>query len=447
MSLSNDLERERRFRQQLEAELQANEARYQALVQKSQRQVLELLLLDRVRTALALELDLSHIFHRVVEAIADTFGYSHVSIYILSGDVLVLQHQVGYEQVIAHIPISAGISGRVVRTGQPFLLEDVSTDPDFLAAVEGLISNLIVPLFNQGKVVGTISVESHQSRLTEADLKMLMALSDHVSMAIYRAQLYNFVNENEKRLTALLEHSLDLLILFDVEGKILYQNQAIYRTLGYQPADIVGTNILEYLHPDDLDRTIKLFQDVLKTNDSIVRTEVRFRHKDGSYRWLEATGSNALDVPGVNALVGNYRDITERKRSEDILRQREEQFRMLFENAPIGMALLTPDGHFLRINQAFCDTVGYTHDEMLNKAFQEITHPDDRLLHIELDERLLRGDITHYQLEKRYTHKLGQPVHSIIGCRPNSRCPKPAPALYQSSRRHYRTQKSRDALF
>ncbi len=414
MSQSNDLERERRLRQQLEAELQANEARYQALVQKSQRQVLELLLLDRVRTALALELDLSHIFHKVVEAIADTFGYTYVSIYLLEGDVLTLQHQVGYDHVISQIPINVGISGRVVRTGQPFLLEDVSTDPDFLAAVEGLISNLIVPLFNQGKVVGTISIESRQSRLTEADLKMLMALSDHVSMAIYRAQLYNIIDENEKRLTALLENSLDLLVLLDVEGNILYQNQAIRRTLGYHPAEIIGTSILDYVHPEDIPLAVQLFRDVVKSDDQIVLTEVRFRHKDGSYRWLEAAGSNALHVPGVNALVGNYRDITERKQNEEFLRQREEQFRMLFEYAPIGMAMLTPDGHFLSINQAFCDTVGYTQGEMLNMAFQEITHPEDLRLHIELDERLLRGDITHYQLEKRYIHKLGHIIHVLL---------------------------------
>ncbi len=414
MSQSNDLERERRLRQQLEAELQANEARYQALVQKSQRQVLELLLLDRVRTALALELDLSHIFHKVVEAIADTFGYAYVSIYLLEGDVLVLQHQVGYDHVISHIPINVGISGRVVRTGRPFLLEDVSTDPDFLAAVEGLISNLIVPLFNQGKVVGTISIESRQSPLTEADLKIMMALSDHVSMAIYRAQLYNIIDENEKRLTALLENSLDLLVLLDVEGNILYQNQAILRTLGYHPAEIIGTSILEYVHPDDIPLAVQLFRDVVKSDDQIVLTEVRFRHKDGSYRWLEAAGSNALHVPGVNALVGNYRDITERKQNEEFLRQREEQFRMLFEYAPIGMALLTPAGHFLRINQAFCDTVGYTQDEMLNMAFQEITHPEDLQLHIEPDERLLHGDITHYQLEKRYIHKLGHIIHVLL---------------------------------
>lgn len=414
MPLSDDLERERRLRQQLEAELQENETRYRALVEKSQRQVLELLLLDRVRTALALELDLSLIFRKVVEAIADTFGYTHVSIYLLEGDVLVLQHQVGYDSVISHISIHVGVSGRVVRTGQPLLVEDVSQDPEFLAAVEGLVSNLVVPLFNQGQVVGTLSIESTTTHLSEDDLKITMALSDHVSMAIYRARLYTIVEENEKRLSALLENSLDLIVLLDIKGKIIYQNQAITRTLGYQPAEVIGTSVFDYLHPEDVESSKQLFRDLLNSPDFIARTEIRFRHKEGSYRWVEATGSNALHIPGVKAIVGNYRDITERKQNEDILRQREELFRLLFEYAPIGMALLTPAGRFVRINQAFCDAVGYSQNEMLHMTFQEITHPDDLKPNVELDDQLLRGEIPHFQMEKRYIHKSGHVVHVLL---------------------------------
>ncbi|MBI5930726.1 MAG: PAS domain S-box protein [Chloroflexi bacterium] len=414
MSLSADLEHERQLRQQLEAKLEAVETRYKTLVQTSERQVLELLLLDRVRTALALELDLSQIFRKVVEAIADTFGYNYVSIYLLDDDELVLQHQVGYDQVIARIPISVGISGRVVRTAKPVLLEDVSTDPEFLAAIEGLVSNIIVPLFNQGQVVGTLCIESRETHLSEADLKIMMALSDHVSMAIYRAQLYNNVNENEKRLSTLLDNNIDLIALIDIHGKITYQNPAAIRILGYQPADMLGTSPFDYIHPDDIEASRQLFQSLLESTELIVRAELRFRHKDGSYLWVEATGSNALHVPGVNAIVANYRDITERKHNEEVLRQSEEQFRLLFEYAPIGLSLVAPDGRFVRVNQSFCHAVGYTHDEMLKMTFQEITHPDDVGPNLELDQRLLRGEIPHFQMEKRYIHKLGRIIYVLL---------------------------------
>ena len=408
------LENERRLREQLEDELQASEARYQALYETFQRQARELSLLERVRIALARQIDLNVVFRSVVEGIADTFGYNYVSVYLLQGDELVLQYQVGYHQVITHISITTAASGRVVRMGQPILLEDVSADPDYVAAIEGIISGLYVPLFNQGQVVGVLLIESNHYRLTPADLTFMTTLSDHISMAIYRAQLYSRVNENEKRLTALLENSLDSIALLNLEGKYLYQNPAVLHILGYAPEEMVGTNSFDYLHPEDISKSIELFQAVLQNPAAIVRTEIRYRHKDGTYHWVDAIGSNALDVPGVEAIVVNYRDISERKTSEVALRQSEEQFRLLFENAPIGMALVSPGGRFVRINQAFCDAVGYTAAEMLNMTFMEITHPEDLGTNLQQDHQLLNGEIPHFQMEKRYIHKSGQIVQVIL---------------------------------
>ena len=161
------------------------------LYASAQRQAQELALLDRVRTALAREIALPDLIKTVVEAIAQTFGYNLVSLYLLRGDTLHLQHQVGYDQVIKEIPITGGISGRVVRTGQPILIEDVHTDPNFLEAIPGIASEVCVPLFDQGQVVGVLNVEaSEEHQLSEADLRLLTALGEHVSIAITRARLY-----------------------------------------------------------------------------------------------------------------------------------------------------------------------------------------------------------------------------------------------------------------
>ena len=70
-------------------------------------------------------------------------------------------------------------------------------------------------------------------------------------------------------------------------------------------------------------------------------------------------------------------EIRERQRAEEALRESEERFRNTFEQAAVGIAHVSPDGHFLRINQRFCDIVGYSPEEMLQKTFGEITHPDD----------------------------------------------------------------------
>jgi len=167
----------------------------------------ELALIGNVRNAMAQELDLPALLHSLVESIADSFGYALVSLYLLEDDMLILQHQVGYERVISRIALTKGVSGHVVRTGSPVFLEDVQTDPDFLGAIENIVSEICVPLFDEGRVVGILNVESTQGiKLTEVDLKLLNTLSQHIGIAIGRARLYsNVQHELEARKQVELE--------------------------------------------------------------------------------------------------------------------------------------------------------------------------------------------------------------------------------------------------
>lgn len=96
------------------------------------------------------------------------------------------------------------------------------------------------------------------------------------------------------------------------------------------------------------------------------------------------------------------------------LQANERQFRLLFEQAPIGMAIAAPDGRFLRVNQAYCDTVGYNTAELLQMNLADITHPDDRETNIHLIQQLLAGEISSFFLEKRYNHKTGETVYALL---------------------------------
>jgi diguanylate cyclase (GGDEF)-like protein len=183
-----------------EEELRASEARARALAAAAERQALELRLLDRVRTALARELDPAAVFRVVVEEIAATFGYTQVSLYSREGAEHVLQHQVGYDRMLVRIPITAGVSGRAVAEGRPILLRDVADDPVFLGAIEGITSEICVPLYDAGRPAGFLNVESTGVRLDEADLRLMTALGEHVNIAIERARLYDALREREARL-------------------------------------------------------------------------------------------------------------------------------------------------------------------------------------------------------------------------------------------------------
>ena len=104
----------------------------------------------------------------------------------------------------------------------------------------------------------------------------------------------------------------------------------------------------------------------------------------------------------------------ERKKAVEQLRTSEARFASAFENAAIGMALVAPDGRWLKVNQALCDVVGYSAAELLAKRFEEITHPDDLDTDLDYHRRLLTDELQTYQLEKRYFHKQGQTIWVLL---------------------------------
>jgi PAS domain S-box-containing protein len=177
---------------ELQSQLDESERRYGALLAETQRQAQTLKLLDQVRAAIGREQGLANVFRAVVEASAAAFGYSLVSLYLLEGDTLVLQHQVGYEAPPTHIPLAAGVIGRAARNGQPDLIRDVRAEPTYVAVAEGVVSELCVPLLVGGRAVGVLNVESTNAEpLSEDDVRMMQGVSDHVAKAIERSSLYS----------------------------------------------------------------------------------------------------------------------------------------------------------------------------------------------------------------------------------------------------------------
>ncbi|MBL8120904.1 MAG: GAF domain-containing protein, partial [Anaerolineae bacterium] len=147
--------------------------------------------MSKVRSALSNKIDLKETIQTIVETTAETFNYNLVSVYLLEKDVLHLQHQIGYYQVVEELPTNRGIMGRVARTGQPAYISNVNNDPDYIAALPNLVSEICVPLLYNDSVVGVLNVESSDDRvLTPDDFNLMVSLSEHISIAIERARLY-----------------------------------------------------------------------------------------------------------------------------------------------------------------------------------------------------------------------------------------------------------------
>ena len=143
--------------------------------------------------------------------------------------------------------------------------------------------------------------------------------------------------------------------------------------------------------------------------------DIRYKHKNNAVIWINTTGRVIEwddEVPV--RMVGRHIDITEKKRIEQTLEISEETFRNAFEFSPIGMVLVSIDGKFLKVNKSICDLLGYTATELVEKTFQEITHPDDLEADMTLLQKTLDGKINSYQMEKRYFTKSGSTIWILL---------------------------------
>ncbi|WP_447974567.1 PAS domain S-box protein [Nitrospira sp. Kam-Ns4a] len=126
---------------------------------------------------------------------------------------------------------------------------------------------------------------------------------------------------------------------------------------------------------------------------------------------------HAAEVSAADALAKQTAleaEIRERRRAEEALRTSEQQFSRAFEHAAIGMALVAPDGRWLKVNRSLCDLTGYAAEELRTKTFQDITHPDDLERDLAYVRQMLSGEIQTYQMEKRYIHKQGHVVWILL---------------------------------
>ncbi|HET6332525.1 MAG TPA: PAS domain S-box protein, partial [Polyangiales bacterium] len=141
---------------------------------------------------------------------------------------------------------------------------------------------------------------------------------------------------SEDRIAALEQHSWDAVHLLSVDGVILYESPSVIRVLGYTPEELVGRNSFELIHPDDVARVGELFGPLATSPGLTLTAEVRVRHKDGSWPWMDCVATNLLEHPAVRAIAVNYRDITVRKESE-------KHFRFLNDLSEATRTLIDPE--------------------------------------------------------------------------------------------------------
>ncbi len=157
-----------------------------------------------------------------------------------------------------------------------------------------------------------------------AALVVIWNVSDRVHAEAAKAQAVEALRQSEERSRALIENSSDGIALIDAGGRITFASDSIQRSLGWQPARMVGSQMLEWVHPDDLGTAAEGFARALGVARGSAFVTVRVKQPDASWRWIEGTATNLLDHPAVGAVVANFRDVTDRRQLEEQLRQSQK---------------------------------------------------------------------------------------------------------------------------
>jgi PAS domain S-box-containing protein len=194
------------------------------------------------------------------------------------------------------------------------------------------------------------------------------------------------------------------------DNPIVYVNPAFERISGYTVDEVLGHNC-RFLQSEDRAQPVLDELRAALGEERECRVVLRNYRKDGTPFWNELYVAPVHDEEGrLTNFVGVQNDITERRRIEEVLRESEERFRVTFEHAAVGAAQVGIDGRWLRVNRRLSEIVGYEREELLQRTFQEITHPDDLDENIEQMRRLLEGELQTYTAEKRYLRKDGSAV-------------------------------------
>jgi len=271
---------------------------------------------------------------------------------------------------------------------------EVLTEGRQFFELPGTLSVLVVPIIVEEQFWGFLGLDDchAERRWSQTEETLFLTMAANIGAAIQRRRMEEALRQSEERFRVLIENTLDIITVLETDGTIRYQSPWIERVLGYRPGELIGHNVFVYLHPEDVAAVVDLLLHVVHRPERVSSREFRFRHRDGSWHVLEAMGNLLRERSGATKVLINTRDITERKRMEEALRESEERYRNLFENANDAIATLTLDGIVTSVNRGLEVMLGWSREELLGRHYRKFVSPASVALGEERTRRFLAGE-------------------------------------------------------
>ncbi len=310
----------------------------------------------------------------------------------------------GGVEVDAPVPMGGSLLGATLERNEPIVSNDLAAERRFRVYTGGdpdIRRAITVPVPDSGgsgMVLAVVNDGSGRDFLPD-DVRFLEAVAHVLAGALDRAAY-------EARFRAIFEHSAEGIALWDDDRRFLEANGALEEVFGVEQGGLVGRETGEFARSSTPEHVEAAWRELFEQGRQHGRLAIR--RPDGAVRMVEYSAvANVL--PGQHLSV--MRDVTDQVAAEDALREATERFSAAFRYAPIGMALVAMEGDEagrpLAVNDSFCQTFGYTEDELLATDPASLSHPDDLFIGQPETERLLAGEVPSYSVEKRMVRKDG----------------------------------------
>ena len=225
-----------------------------------------------------------------------------------------------------------------------------------------------------------------------------------------RCRAEEALRASERRMRAIMDNDPQCVKLLDGEGRLIDMNPAGLRMIEADRIEALrGQCVYGLVVSEHRDAFRDLTQRVARGEEGALEFEII--GLKGTRRWLETRAVPLRDdASGAQLVLGITRDVTERRGAEAALRESEERFRQTFELAGSGMAHVSLDGRFLRVNRSLCRTLGYPEQELVGRWVKEISHPEDRDATDAARQQLRMGEADYLRAQKRYLRRDGATV-------------------------------------
>ena len=247
--------------------------------------------------------------------------------------------------------------------------------------------------------------ETLERQVRERTAKLEQAITALTKEVERRQGAESALKASEQRYQSLYEQNPFMYFTLTADGTVLSVNQFGAAQLGYEKEDLVGQSVMNVFDVKDHQAVQAQLKACVANPYTLFQWDAQKTRNDGTRLWVKERARAIHDQTKQLLILISCEDITERRLAEEQLRESEARWRALYEHAGVGIAQLSLDGRFLRVNPRLCQILGCTEETMLRGTFREFTHPDDLPANLNNLDELLAGVRPSFSIEKRYRRR------------------------------------------